>query len=174
MVTPSIPERHELLVECVASVREQTLQTWQYEHLVLVDTEREGCSKTVNKAAAEARGDWIFLLADDDLLLPGCLKHHLAFSEQADIVYSPPLVWGEDYPQFHGSPPTIPSTCLIRAELWRTLNGYDERLGATEDRNLYERAIERYARFVRADQQPTWVYRFHGRNKSRQPASADR
>lgn len=59
----------------------------------------------------------------------------------------------------------IPSTCLIRKELWHGLGGYS---GAhTEDRFLYERAMKAEARFTRIEE-PTWVYRFHGQNKSRQ------
>lgn len=60
----------------------------------------------------------------------------------------------------------IPSTCLIRKTLWDKLGGYDESAKHTEDRFLYERAMKDEARFTRIGE-PTWVYRFHGQNKSR-------
>jgi GT2 family glycosyltransferase len=147
------------------SVEAQTFL--RYEHLVLLDRGRAGCSATFNALASAARGEWLFILADDDLMLPGCLERHLDASADADIVYAPPLVWGEDSAQFRMGPPGIPAVVLIRKEWWRKLGGYDERLGQQEDRNLFIRAEQRQARFVRVPDYPTWVYRFHGGNKSR-------
>lgn len=155
-----------MLEACMRSVDDQTFKRW--EHLILRDTDYEGCAGTVNALAREAKAEWLFLLADDDLLLPDCLEKHLAVSENADVVYGPPDVEGEDGAQFCGQPPNIPSTALIRASLWAKLGGYDQRLAATEDRDFYERAMRRdtFARFVRLDD-VTWRYRFHGANKSR-------
>jgi hypothetical protein len=152
------------LHECRLSVLAQSFT--RREHLVLLDVERVGCSGTVNTLARAARGEWLFLVADDDLLLPGCLQAHLRVAATSDIVYCPPLVWGEDHHQFWGSPPMIPSTCLIRKTTWVSLGGYDENAKQTEDRLLYERAMQEGVRFTRIEE-PTWVYRFHGQNKSR-------
>lgn len=162
VITPTIPERRGLLQECVASVRAQLFPDW--EHLILCDDEHSGCATTVNDLARAAAGDWLFILADDDMLLPGCLREHLRVG--GDIVYSPPLVWGEDAAQFHGSPPAIPSASLIRMSLWRSLGGYNTDLARAEDREFYERADREQAVFTRVDH-PCWVYRFHGANKSR-------
>lgn len=152
--------------ECRRSVEDQTFKRW--EHLILRDTDYEGCAATVNALAKEARGEWLFIVADDDLLHPDCLQKHLDASVGADIVYGPPVVEGEDDAQFCGSPPNIPAVALIRTALWVKLGGYDQRLTATEDRDFYERAMRRgtFAKFARiAD--TTWTYRFHGSNKSR-------
>lgn len=165
VLTPTIPGRERFLHECRLSVLAQTYS--EREHLVLLDSERQGCSRTLNTLARAARGEWLFLVADDDLLLPRCLEAHLRVSATSDIVYCPPLVWGEDHHQFWGGPPMIPSTCLIRRQLWQRLGGYDESARSTEDRFLYERAMKEGARFTRIEE-PTWVYRFHGGNKSRQ------
>lgn len=154
-----------MLRECRESVRAQTFREW--EHLVKVDVEREGCSGTVNELGRHAVGEWLFLIADDDLLLPDCLEAHLAVCAEADVVYGPPIVEGEDPHQFWGTPPMIPSTALIRASLWRKQGGYKLGLDATEDCDFYRRAVERRARFVRIDGHH-WTYRFHGGNKSRQ------
>lgn len=166
VLTPSIPERAAMLEECKSSVEAQTYRS--FEHLCLVDVERNGCSGTVNELAKRAQGDWLFILADDDLLLPDCLWKHVSLIADADIVYGPPDVEGEDPAQFRGSPPNIPATALIRRSLWERVGGYDLRLPATEDRDFYERASRRdiFARFRRVDD-ITWIYRFHGDNKSR-------
>lgn len=137
-----------------------------WEHLILCDTERNGCAGTVNQLARAASGEWLLILADDDLLLPGCLTKLLSSSGAADIVHAPPLVFGEDPAQFYLSPPAIPATCLIRRSLWIRVGGYDEGMTHTEDRDFYERAITVGARFHRVDY-PCWVYRFWGGNKSR-------
>lgn len=166
VITATIPERAEWLAECEASVRAQTVGCW--EHLILLDKEREGCSVMVNRLVAEAQGDWILPLADDDMLLPACLETLLAHSRDADVVYSPPLVWGLHDPWWYfQAPPAIPATALVRADLWRSLGGYDEAVVREEDRGMWIKAVEREARFVRASDSPTWVYRLgHGGNKS--------
>lgn len=166
VVTATIPERADLLEECVRSVEAQTFG--QREHLIVVDDKREGCSAMVNRAVAEARGEWLFLLADDDLMLPGCLSAHYAHAANADVVYAPPLIWGLDVDPwwFFQSPPAIPATALIRRSVWDQLGGYDETAVREEDRKMWTRAVEQGMRFVRAESDPTWVYRFHGGNKS--------
>ncbi len=164
ILTPSIPERRDYLRECEASVRSQTDDRW--EHLVLIDRDHEGCSVTMNKLAENAHGDWVIPLADDDLLLPGCVELLLAHSADADVVYAAPLVTGnEDRWWFFQDPPAIPSFGLIRKSLWDKLGGYDESLKREEDRNLWIGALEAGAVFKRIDD-PCWVYRQHAGNKS--------
>lgn len=132
-----------------------------FEHLVAEDTDHVGCAATMNGLAAEARGQWLFLIADDDVMLPRCLQLHLDVSAAADVVYAPPLVWGEDPAQFLMGPPGIPAVALIRKALWDRLGGYDVEQGCMEDRSFWVRAEEKQARFVRAGDHPTWIYRFH-------------
>lgn len=164
VLTPSVPERGDMLAETRRSVETQTMKRW--EHLVLVDSTYRGCAATVNALAAEAKTDWLFLLADDDLLLPTCLAVHYRLRVGADIVYSPPVVEGEPEPPFHGTPPGIPSSVLISRALWERLGGYDLSLGQCEDYDLFERALVDGAVFRRTEKQ-LWVYRFTGHNKSR-------
>jgi glycosyltransferase involved in cell wall biosynthesis len=165
-LTPSVPERADMLAECEASVDAQSFRGW--EHLILVDIEHQGCSVTMNALAREARAKWLFLLADDDMLLPGCLAAHLAASEGCDIVYSPPLVDGEPEPPFHGDPPGIPATALISRNLWNFLGGYDVERAQCEDLDFFDRALVAGAVFRRIPEQ-TWIYRLGhpGGNKSR-------
>lgn len=164
VLTPTIPERELLREECIRSVEAQTMR--DCEHIIEVDTERVGCATTMNRCARRAEGEWLLPLADDDLLLPRALETLLAHSSQGDIIYSPPLVTGnEDRFWFFQAPPVLPSFALIRKDLWFDLGGYDETLRHEEDRAMWTKALEAGARFVRVDE-PTWVYRQHPSNKS--------
>lgn len=164
VLTPSIVERKAMLRECKASVKAQTMTRW--EHLVEVDRERTGCSATMNRLAAQAKGTWLLPLADDDLLLPGALETLLSYARGARLVYSQPLVFGREPGPFLADPPMIPSFALIRRDLWFELGGYDESLIREEDRSLWVRAERAGVEFVKANGAPTWIYRFHGGNKS--------
>lgn len=164
VLTPAIPERLGMLAECELSVKAQTFV--DFEHLAAVDLDGEGCAVTINRLAERAAGEWLLPIADDDLLLPGCLASLLARQDDGDVIYAPPLVTGnEDRWWFFQAPPAIPSTALIRTSLWRDLGGYDESLNREEDRDLWVKALNAGARFVRVDE-PCWVYRQHGGNKS--------
>lgn len=167
VLTPTISGRKKFREECKASVQAQTYR--DFEHLIRLDRKRVGCSKTMNILSGKAKGEWLFILADDDLILPRCLELLVgaAKKHRADIVYHLPLVWGENAVQFHAYPPNITAFSLIRTSLWRDLGGYDENLKETEDRDFYTRAMEVDARFHRFDEHPVAVYRFHGGNKSR-------
>ncbi len=164
ILTPTIDERDVFLAECRASVSAQLFYGW--EHIIEPDPDRTGCAATMNRAAARARGEWLLPLADDDLLLPGCLDLLLERTNDGDIIYAPPLVTGnEDRFWFFQAPPAIPSFALICRELWNELGGYDETLRHEEDRNLWIKAMEAGAMFVRVDE-PCWIYRQHQANKS--------
>ena len=159
ILTPSIPSRRELLAECVASVRAQTEYRW--EHKIWVDDTRHGCGWTMNHLAMSARGEWLLPLADDDLLFPGALRTLLAHVDGADVVWSRPLVWGNESPHLvTGVPPFIPSFALIRSRLWAELGGYDEERRREEDRDLWRRALAAGATFAFCAEGPTWCYRF--------------
>lgn len=166
VLTPTIPGREPFLKECVASVAAQTFRQW--EHLILLDEDRRGCAATMNELAGHAFGEWLLILADDDILLPRCLELLLAgAAPPAEIVYAPPLVWGEDSAQFCAAPPNIPAVALVRKTLWERLGGYSLDVPSAEDNALWRLAESRGVTFTRVDQHPTWVYRFHGGNKSR-------
>ncbi len=164
ILTPTIDGREDFLEECEASVGAQLFHGW--EHVIERDPEYTGCAATMNRAASRAKGDWLLPLADDDLLLPGCLDVLLERADEGDIIYAPPCLNGnEDRFWFFQAPPAIPSFALIRRELWNELGGYDESLRYEEDRNLWIKALNAGAKFVRVDE-PVWLYRQHSSNKS--------
>lgn len=164
VVTPSIPERTRYLQEAIHSVKAQTF--YDHEHLVEIDRDRQGCAITVNKLAKRAKGEWLLIVADDDLLLPRALELLLSVSADADIVYAPPLVWGSNSPHYFQKPPYIPSFALIYKDLWDEIGGYREDAIREEDRKFWIEAMRLDAKFVRYDAEPTWVYRLHAGSKS--------
>jgi hypothetical protein len=157
-----------MLQENIESIKRMSrVRGWKVEHLWWVDEEYEGCSVTMNRLARMAEGEWLVPIADDDLVLPWFLRDHV--SVQADIVYSPPIVTGSNSggeEQFWREPPNIPAVALIRKELWDRLGGYREDFTQTEDMVLFNAALENKAQFKRVDRH-SWIYRFHGANKSR-------
>lgn len=174
VLTPAVPERADMLAECVAAVRGQTFPP--VAQLIEIDHERAGCATVLNRllpAAQAANADWIALVADDDLFYPRHLERLAAASADADVVYSYCDVEGRDWnpnspfdPQRLRLENYIPSTCLIRASLAAALGGW--RVDAAhgfEDWDFWLRALDAGARF-RCVPTVTWRYRFHGDNLS--------
>lgn len=164
-----------MLAECLESVWAQTVQP--IEHLVAIDYERIGTTENVNRLVHAARGEWLYILADDDLMLPHCLETHLAHAGMAEIVYSEPRVEGESWGRIGNIDPeemlrggaTPPASALIRVSFWRQLGGYRGGrfdTGVPEDRDFWIRSARAGARFVYVPE-VTKVYRFHGGNQSR-------
>jgi glycosyltransferase involved in cell wall biosynthesis len=170
LITPSIPERYAMLGECLASIAAQTRPP--DEHLIAVDHARSGVARTLNRLAAHASGEWLAVVADDDLLDPW----HLATLEQAttrgDVVYPFCRVVGRP-----GWSPNrlfdaealrranyIPATALIRRKLWTELGGWAP-AARHEDHDFWLRALAVGAVFVCVPT-VTWTYRFHGGNRS--------
>jgi len=163
VVTPTIPSRARYFEELGLCLESQTFK--DFEWLYEIDKDRLGCARIVNGLAERAKGEWLLIVADDDLILPRCLEVMLEYADDADVVYSPPLVWGNDSKHFFGEPPYIPSFGLIYMDLWREIGGYREDAIREEDRKFWIEALRLGAKFVKCNY-PTWVYRFHGGNKS--------
>src|SRR5208337_2611619 len=87
VITPHKPGRESLLIECIASVRVQTVP---HSHFIETDSLRLGPSILRNAMvnALPVEYDWIAFLDDDDLFLPNHLATLSAVSENADVVYS--------------------------------------------------------------------------------------
>lgn len=160
-----------MLAECVASVDAQTLPAT--EHLIELDRDMTGMTgKVMNRAVRRSDCDWIAQLADDDLFLPHHLERHAEFFDRADIIYAYCEVrgrdgWSPNQPFHEGlvHPGSIPSTSLIRRSLWEKVGGWRQDLPQCEDGDFWWRAHHKGARF-HCIEEITWVYRFHGDNKS--------
>ena len=165
VITPTLPERSQLLDECADSVR---AQTHPCTHLVGVDEAREGPSVIRNRLAAASDADWLLPLDDDDLIDPDCVEQLLASAQGADVVV--PWCRVEDHdptlepwtPNRLFRPETmllynyVPVTSLVRAELWRDVGGMPT--GQVEDWRFWLRCLAEGARF-RVVSEVCWTYR---------------
>lgn len=174
VITAALPSRLALLHSCISSVTNQTYEP--VEHLVGVDHQRAGTGSVKSRLVLAAQGDWIATLDDDDVLLPNHLATLASYATDADIVYSYCRVEGRD--GWNPNRPFdaealrvgnfIPATALIRRSLLVQVGGWRDSADCPhgwEDWDLWLRCLDAGARFVCAPS-VTWVYRFHGRNKT--------
>lgn len=174
VLTPSLPERREMLTECMDSIAAQTLQP--LAHVVAIDYERVGPAQMLNRliGCADAIGaEWVALLADDDLAYPGHLETLAGAATDADIIYSwcdvtgrggwnPNRLFDADALRMGNY---IPGNALIRTRLAHELGWRTDAAHGFEDWDFWLRAIRRGARFACVPER-TWCYRFHGTNIS--------
>jgi glycosyltransferase involved in cell wall biosynthesis len=123
--------------------------------------QNHGISRTRNTAIGLARGAWMAFLDDDNEWAPDYLERQLAFAAsrpEAEVVYclgrcidtrSGVAVVEGDLRQGHvfcdlvtGWNPFV-SSALIRRSALAEMGGLDERLRATEDRDLWMRLAQR-------------------------------
>jgi hypothetical protein len=172
VITAAIPPRLDKLASACASVRAQTHPA--DEHLIAIDYARRGTARVATQLALSARNEWVATLEDDDLWYPQHLASLTASAGEADIVYSYCDVDGRDW-----SPNSpfdadrlrrenyIPATALIRRSLLADLGGWrdGQESGWYEDWDLWRRALGAGARFVCVPE-VTWIYHWHGGNKT--------
>src|SRR5438552_3212618 len=84
VITPSLPERSGMLEKCRESVENQTVPV---EHIIVIDERHEGPQPTRNRAARQAKGEWLLPLHDDDTLDPDCIEVLLDHAGAAEIIY---------------------------------------------------------------------------------------
>lgn len=167
VLIPTIPGRETMLEEAVASAVAQTRAPDE----ILVgrdDGKTQACGPVLNRLAGLATAAWLAVLADDDLLLPEHLRTLLRYSRGADVVYSWCDVVGR--PGWSPNQDTVPenlmfpATALIRRSLWEKTGGWGCETRC-EDHEFWVRCRRQGGRF-RVVPTVTWVYRFHGANKS--------
>jgi glycosyltransferase involved in cell wall biosynthesis len=120
----------------------------------------QGISRTRNTALGLARGEWIAFLDDDNEWVPEYLERQLALAAarpEAGVVYCrarvqypdrPAVEWGEVWQgrifcRLLGVWVPLMSGALIRTAALAAVGGLDERLRATEDRDLWMRLAKR-------------------------------
>lgn len=171
VLTATLPARDEMLADAIASVDAQDCPGIDVEHLVGIDWDREGAGPILNRLLAEATGDWVMVLDDDDLLLPHHLATVTADLDRYDVVYTLPEVRGGTFSQYHAPWDAtrlvlrniVSHTALMRASLVRDVGGW--RPVRVFDWDLFRRLEQAGADF-RQLRQVTWVYRLHGSNWS--------
>ena len=166
LVTVTLPERRQMLVEMVESVAAQTVLP--AAHLVVWD-DGAGFEATVNRAVKLVDTAYYCLVDDDDLLKPDHVAT-LADNLTSDVVWTWCDVLGRSWnpnetyqPGVLASRNYIPSNHAFRTELFAQLGGY--RKGKHPDHDFLRRAEEAGATFLNIPK-VTWTYRFHGKNMS--------
>jgi glycosyltransferase involved in cell wall biosynthesis len=173
VITPTLPERSGFLAECMGSVAAQTVPATV--HLVGVDLERRGPVAVRNELALAADTDWLAFLDDDDLFLPNHLEVLLSVADcNVDVVWSLCEVTGRpgwSVPHFcygwklkPGGQNFIPITALVRRSTFVGVGGFPD-VPWSEDFALWLKMQALGAGF-RCVHETTWVYRFHGGNRS--------
>lgn len=168
VVTPSLPERSQLLERCRESVSAQTIPC---EHLVHVDEQRLGPQAARNTLAKQATTEWLLLLDDDDTIDPNCAQTLLDRAGDADIVYPWCRTSGDNQIRWivnklHNPASLfklnyIPNTVLIRRDTWLMLGG--NRQVQMEDWDLWKRAHLHGCK-IKCVPEVLWTYQFHGTN----------
>ncbi len=168
VITPTVPERAELLAEAARSVTAQALAP--RDHLIGVDLHRRGPAEIRNRLTRAADTDWVAFLDDDDLLDPNHLEVLAAHTDDADVVYpwcrlDPPDAIGDQFYNNHFDRDALrdrgifPVTVLARRDALLAAGGFRP-TDRYEDWGLWNRMADRDARF-RCVPEPTWTYRFH-------------
>ena len=166
VVTPTLPERADMLAELAQCMAAQTEQVYRWD--VKTDWERVGPAKIVNDLVANVDTEWVYRCDDDDLIDAdhfATLAPHL--TDGVDIVYTWPRV---DPPGWIGRDELqvqfplewlermnwITSGAAVRTSLWDSLGGYRD--VHNEDHDLWKRAYRIGARFL-CIPTVTWTYR---------------
>jgi glycosyltransferase involved in cell wall biosynthesis len=150
----------------------------------------QGISRTRNTALGLARGEWIAFLDDDNEWVPEYLERQLALAAarlEAGVVYCrahlkypdrPAVEWGEVWQgrifcRLLGGWAPLMSGALIRTAALVAVGGLDERLRATEDRDLWMRLAQR-TDFAATPDVLLIRHERHGAQLSRNPELFDR
>jgi glycosyltransferase involved in cell wall biosynthesis len=164
VITPTLPERAELLADLTADLDAQTFQDWIW--LLRTDESRRGPAVLRNELAVEATTDWLAFIDDDDRVDPDHLQILADHSDHGDIIYTQCRVegrsWQPDHDCTHESLATfntVPVTTLVRRSVFLAVGGFP--LGVHEEDWHLWRNLQAEGAVFHCIHQTTWTYRFH-------------
>ncbi len=155
MVSVIIPYNKDrgFLYNAIESVVKQTNKTHIHE-LVLFQSNKN-CAHNINQGLKKAKGEYVKILAEDDMLTPDCLEILINGINGYDFVYSDAENFGEldGWPErSHDKTVTMESMLigngingggvLYRTEMLRKVGGWDESLWTGEEYDLHLRLIK--------------------------------
>ena len=140
----------------------------------------KNCAYNLNRGLERARGEYVKILAEDDLLPPDSLAILTQQVEDYDFIYADATNFGEldGWPErFYDKTVTLESMlegngingggCLYRTEMLREVGGWDETLWTAEEYDLHLKLLKNGYTHKHI---PEVVYRYrrHSGNKSGQ------
>lgn len=158
-----------------------------------------GISANGNRGCFECQGEWIKIIAADDILLPSCIRRNVEFVQsnpQYDFIFSKAKGLGnikayKRWP-FKDVQPLFDSlshdeqflllcqknflptpTAFFRARSFRELGGYDETIPYLEDRPLWLKAYRKFYKFGFLPEY-TVAYRFSENSISQKESQSDK
>ena len=151
-----------------------------------------GQSDALNKGFAKARGEWLFWLNSDDVLLPGALKkvqqlithnsqlttlnwivgNQMQIDEAGRVVECSVGPGWHDCLFRHNVPHVYGPSAFFRRELLERVGGLDASLHVCLDWDLWIRFMKAGARFSRIDDY-LWTLRQWSGSKTQRPHEAD-
>lgn len=172
VLTPTLPQRRDMLEEAAKSVLKQHAPGHEVEHLIATDHDGEGAGPLLNRMLSVASGDAVMVLDDDDLLDPNHLATVIPALEHFDVAYTLPRVTGGTFTQYEepfdarklaAGHNVVSHTALMRADMVRQVGGWSPI--RMFDLDLFCRLEAAGAEF-RQIRSVTWTYRLHGANWS--------
>ena len=189
VITTTHPDYMPMIGRCMESVFRQA-PTEAKVHRISNDLQRSGDPVwQINEMLAGVNTEWVAQIAGDDQWLTCHLDELRLLSEQnpkAHVCYTAGAIQGGRVPIIN-HPLTaenahqleefnwIPATGLIRTSVLREMGGWEEhQAGGMEDWVLWKKILAAYGpEAFSYSSTPTWVYHFHGKNKSIARASKE-
>lgn len=153
MVSVIIPYNKDrgFWTEAVKSIWEQTYKEWEIED----SRSKNNCAYNINRGLERAKGEYVKILAEDDLLTPDCLEILVKGIQGYDFVYGD----GENFGDLDGWPEryydktvTLESMLesngingggvLYRTDMLREVGGWDESLWTAEEYDLHLKLLK--------------------------------
>ena len=170
-ITPTIPDRSELLADAIRSVDNQEIKA--QGHIIGVDFTKKGPAYIRNLLSQSVETEWIAFLDDDDILYSNHISTIVPFAEKSDVIYT----WCDSVGRENFNPNShfdaerllnfqnyIPVTAFVRTSAFRKVGGFDVE-SRLEDWELWKKLYLNNFQFTCVPV-ITWCYRFLGSNRT--------